>query len=77
MHIKKGSWPIPEIFKIVQHAGHIPEREMYTVLNMGIGMMVVVDKKYSDNALSFLNSHGVKSYLIGKIDSVSMKMRLA
>jgi len=76
MSIKKGSWPIPEIFKIVQQSGHIPEREMYTVLNMGIGMMVVVDKKYSDKALAFLNGQGVKSYHIGRVESTCVKMHL-
>ena len=76
MNIQKGSWPIPEIFKVIQHAGHIPEKEMYTVLNMGIGMMVVVDKKYSGKALAFLNGHDVKSYLIGKIEKSGVKMKI-
>jgi len=76
MSIDRGSWPIPEIFKIIQHAGRIDDKEMYTVLNMGIGMMIVMDKKYSEKALSYLDAHGVKGYVIGKIERSSRKMSL-
>jgi phosphoribosylformylglycinamidine cyclo-ligase len=40
-HIKKHSWDILPIFKLIQKKGDIKEAEMYQVFNMGIGMIVV------------------------------------
>lgn len=43
--IKKGSWRVPEIFRLIQDAGSIPDEEMYRVFNMGIGMVIFVSRK--------------------------------
>jgi len=40
-HIRKGSWDILPIFKLIREKGDIEEAEMYRVLNMGIGMTIV------------------------------------
>jgi phosphoribosylformylglycinamidine cyclo-ligase len=40
-HIKKHSWDILPIFKLIQKEGDIDETEMYRVFNMGIGMTIV------------------------------------
>jgi phosphoribosylformylglycinamidine cyclo-ligase len=39
-HLRKGSWDIPPIFKMIQKQGDIDEEEMYRVFNMGIGMVL-------------------------------------
>ncbi|MFN2363262.1 MAG: phosphoribosylformylglycinamidine cyclo-ligase, partial [Halarsenatibacteraceae bacterium] len=41
--IKKKSWPKPEIFKIIQEAGSIAEKEMDRTFNMGLGFILAVD----------------------------------
>lgn len=44
--IKKNAWrPLP-VFKVIQDLGKVPEEEMYRVFNMGIGMVVITDKKH-------------------------------
>lgn len=40
--IRKKTWMIPPIFKLIQEIGRIPEEEMYRVFNMGIGMVVII-----------------------------------
>jgi len=40
-HIRKSSWDVPAIFKLIQQRGNIDEAEMYRVFNMGIGMVVI------------------------------------
>jgi phosphoribosylformylglycinamidine cyclo-ligase len=40
-HIRKDSWDIPPIFRLIQREGGITEEEMYQVFNMGIGMVIV------------------------------------
>ena len=39
---------------------------MYNTFNMGIGMMVVVDKADAQKAIDILASHGDKAYIIGE-----------
>jgi len=40
-HLKKDSWDILPIFKLIQEKGKVEEAEMYRVFNMGIGMAIV------------------------------------
>ncbi|MDR0820243.1 MAG: phosphoribosylformylglycinamidine cyclo-ligase [Endomicrobium sp.] len=40
--IEKNSWKVPEIFKIIQEKGGVPEEDIYRTLNMGIGMVLIV-----------------------------------
>ncbi len=39
--IAPGSFKVPELFRFIQKKGEIPEREMFSVFNMGIGMILV------------------------------------
>lgn len=40
--IRRGSWPILPVFKLIQTLGNIAEAEMYHVFNMGLGMLITV-----------------------------------
>jgi len=40
--IRKGSWPIPDLFTEIQRRAKLPDSEMYRTLNMGIGLVMVV-----------------------------------
>jgi phosphoribosylformylglycinamidine cyclo-ligase len=42
--VRRGSWPVPPLFTLIQQRGEVALEEMYRVFNMGIGMVVVVDK---------------------------------
>mgnify|MGYP001294628651 FL=1 len=48
----KGSWTMPAIFPFLQNTANIPEEEMYSVFNMGIGFMLIVDKGDVDTVLA-------------------------
>lgn len=65
--IKKGSWKIYPIFKIIQEMGNVSEKEMYRTFNMGIGFILVVSKKDADSILRRLKRLGEKAYIIGRI----------
>ena len=55
--ISRNSWDIPPIFKVIKDIGHVEEKEMFRVFNMGIGMMIVVAEKESQgSARSFGNT---------------------
>jgi phosphoribosylformylglycinamidine cyclo-ligase len=43
--IQIGSWAIPPLWNLIQRSGNIAVDEMYRVFNMGIGMVLIADKK--------------------------------
>lgn len=66
-HIRKGSWEIPSIFPFLQAKGDVEEGEMYSVFNMGVGMVVVLSPNNVEAALSSLSASGESTYLIGEV----------
>jgi phosphoribosylformylglycinamidine cyclo-ligase len=67
--LKKSSWPRPEIFKWLQHAGSVTEDEMLRVFNCGIGMVVVVSADQAPRATTLLKQEGELVYEIGCIEA--------
>ncbi len=61
------SWIQPEIFKWIQNHGNIDSSEMYRVLNCGVGMVVIIPKNFSDEAIKHLNACGEEAWLIGEV----------
>ncbi|MBU1367724.1 MAG: phosphoribosylformylglycinamidine cyclo-ligase [Candidatus Omnitrophica bacterium] len=75
MVIDKKSWCVPKIFKIIQQKAKLDDREMYTVFNMGIGMILVVDKKQAKKIINILDRK-VGTYIIGEIVKSNRRMAL-
>lgn len=67
--IEKDSYPVPPIFGVLERAGNVPEREMYTVFNMGIGFVLVVDRQAAADIVSHFASRGETAYIIGHVVS--------
>lgn len=67
ININKNSYEIPEIFKLIQKEGNIPERDMYNTFNMGIGMAIIVSKQDEQKALEILKQEGETAYIIGNV----------
>jgi len=63
--INKGSWVVPQIFKLIQANGNIPDKEIYHTLNMGIGMVVVVEANAAKDIQKELSDLKLKSWIIG------------
>jgi phosphoribosylformylglycinamidine cyclo-ligase len=40
----KASWPVPVIFELIRERGRVADDEMYGTFNMGLGMILVVDR---------------------------------
>ncbi len=64
--IYKDSYEVPAIFKLMQNKAGIPEHDMYNTFNMGIGMMLVVDKADAEKAVEILKANGEQAYIIGE-----------
>ncbi len=74
--IRKGTFPRPAIFDLIQAAGRIPERDMYNTFNMGIGMVLAVPAAQADGALAELQGAGERAYAIGEVVSGEDGVRL-
>jgi phosphoribosylformylglycinamidine cyclo-ligase len=65
--IKKGSWDMLPIFKIIEQKSGVPDDELYQVFNMGIGMVSIVAADKADAVLKFINAQKHKAWLIGEV----------
>ena len=74
--IKKNSYPIPPIFKMLSVDGNIEEKTMYNTYNMGIGMMLCVEADQADQAVRLIEAAGERAYLIGEIENGERGIRL-
>lgn len=63
--IKKDSYEVPAIFKLLAEKGSIEEEMMYNTYNMGIGMVLVVDPSKVDTAMKAIREAGEIPYVIG------------
>ena len=65
-NIKKDSYEVHAIFKLLAKTGDIEEQMMYNT-NMGIGMCIAVDPADVDKTLKALELTGDKAYVIGSV----------
>ena len=63
--VKKDSYTVPAIFKMLQKKGDIAEEMMYNTFNMGIGMVLAVDPDDADATIEALKSAGENAFVIG------------
>ena len=66
--IKKDSYKVPAIFHMLALKGDIAEEMMYNTYNMGIGMIVAVDKNDADKTMEAIKAAGDVPYVIGAIE---------
>lgn len=65
--IKKDSYEVPAIFKMLQRVGNIEEQMMYNTFNMGLGMVVAVDPADVDKTMEAIKAAGDVPYVVGSI----------
>ncbi|MDR1928921.1 MAG: phosphoribosylformylglycinamidine cyclo-ligase [Endomicrobium sp.] len=61
--IKKNSWEIPKIFKIIQKKGNVSDDEIYRTFNMGIGMVLIVRNNVAFQINRFLSGSKIIGYI--------------
>ncbi len=67
--VKRGSWPVPDSFRLLCDAGHVSEGEAYEVWNMGVGMVLVVKREDAPAIARAVEAGGRAPYRIGEIVS--------
>lgn len=69
-------WPVPEIFQFLVKKGKVSLEERYRVFNMGIGMVLIIDKKKLSSVEKLLNELEEPYYLIGQVVEQKGKQRV-
>ena len=67
--IKKDSYPMLPIFSLLQKTGNIEEQMMYNTFNMGLGMVLAVDKEDVDKVMQAVERAGEKAYVVGHVEA--------
>ena len=65
--IKKDSYEVPAIFRMLAEKGEIEEKIMYNTFNMGIGLVIAVDEQDVEKAFQAVRAAGETPYRIGAV----------
>ncbi len=66
VRIDLGSWPVPELFRVLAEEGRVSTAEMLRVFNMGVGMAAIVARDAGEEILSALRER-VDAWVIGEV----------
>ena len=64
--VSTKSHEVPAIFHLLQEWGQLEDQDMYNTFNMGIGLVLAVDKNDADQILEEINK-SEKAFIIGKL----------
>ena len=67
--VKKDSYEVPAIFKLLQKTGNIEEQMMYNTYNMGLGMILAVDPADVDKTMAAIREAGDTPYVVGNCEA--------
>ena len=65
--VRRDSFRVPEIFRMIEREGGVAEHVMYNTFNMGIGMVMALDPADTDRAIRAVEASGEKAYVIGSV----------
>ncbi|MBR5579103.1 MAG: phosphoribosylformylglycinamidine cyclo-ligase [Lachnospiraceae bacterium] len=66
--VKKDSYEVPAIFKLLQEKGQITEEMMYNTYNMGLGMIVAVAPEDVEKTMEAMKAAGETCYIVGHVE---------
>lgn len=75
VEIRKNSWPILPVFKVMQKLGNVNEAEMYRIFNMGIGLVIILENADAEKVSLLLNKL-IPVYKIGRVMLGDKKVEL-
>ena len=67
--VKKDSYEVPAIFKMMQKVGNLEEKMMYNTYNMGLGMVLALDPADVDKAVAAIQAAGETAYVVGTVEA--------
>ena len=67
--VKKDSYPVLPIFRMLQKEGDIAEDMMYNTYNMGLGMVLAVDPADAERTMEAVCAAGETPYVVGLVEA--------
>lgn len=67
--IRKDSYEVPPVFRLIQRAGNLEEKLMYNTYNMGLGMVLALDPADADRTVKALKDAGENAYIAGTVEA--------
>ena len=67
--VKKDSYEVPAIFRLLQKTGNLEEKMMYNTYNMGLGMILAVDVADVQKTMDAITACGETPYVVGSVEA--------
>lgn len=59
---------VPEIFRLIQKEGRVPDSEMYRTFNMGVGFIAVCPQDEADRVIRIFKKHSQQAFRLGRVE---------
>ena len=70
--LREGSWDVPPIFSLIGRGGPVETRELRRTFNMGLGLVVIVDPTFADEAVRRLTGAGERATIVGEVEACAV-----
>ena len=65
--VDRSAWQIPPVFDVVRRLGNVPWDDLESTLNLGIGMVAVVDESIAEAAIEVSRAAGIEACVLGSV----------
>jgi phosphoribosylformylglycinamidine cyclo-ligase len=65
--LERASWTPPPVFDLVARLGPVPQDDLERTLNLGVGMVAVLDPDRADEAVRLLGASGIPAWTLGEV----------
>lgn len=67
--VKKDSYEVPAVFRLLQEKGGLEDKMMYNTYNMGLGMLLAIEESRVEAALNAIRAAGEIPYVVGHTEA--------
>ncbi|CAM3190056.1 phosphoribosylformylglycinamidine cyclo-ligase [Actinomyces slackii] len=65
--VDRASWQVPPVFSTIRELGQVPWEDAEATLNLGVGMVAVVDPSGADGVLRIAEGSGIPAWVLGEV----------
>lgn len=69
--VERSTWSLPAIFSLVGELGGVPQADLERTLNLGVGMIAIVNGDAAQAAVARLNERGVPAWVAGTVGAIT------
>ncbi|GAB3256123.1 phosphoribosylformylglycinamidine cyclo-ligase [Arthrobacter pigmenti] len=65
--VDRSSWELPAVFQVMSELGQVPLADLERTLNLGVGMVAIVDSSGADATVARLTERGMPAWIMGTV----------